>query len=238
MNLPLELLVSECRSFGLELGERQKQQLEAYAELLIDWNSRMNLTAICQPEEIVVKHFLDSLLLLKHIDLPGGAAVIDVGTGAGFPGMVLKIARPDLELTLLDSLKKRISFLEELGRNLELPVVAVHGRAEELGRRPEYRERYDLATARAVARLAVLGEYCLPFVKPGGRFISMKGPDVSAEIAESVAALRLLGGSNPVVFSESLPDGSGRSFVHIKKISQTPAKYPRASAKITKQPLK
>ena len=197
----------------------------------------MNLTAIIEPLEIVIKHFIDSLALLTAVELPQGASVIDVGTGAGFPSVPVKIVRPDIRLTLLDSLNKRVVFLGALSAALEQENDCIHFRAEEAGRNPEYREQFDLATARAVAHLRELSEYCLPFVRVGGRFAAMKGGDVDAELAESSKAIELLGGEIEKIKHFLLPDDSRRSIIIIKKISQNTTKYPRPSAKIAKNPL-
>ena len=183
-------------AYNVSLDEAAAEKLELYARLLVQWNERMNLTAITDPEGILRKHFVDSLTALPH--LPAGPCrLIDVGTGAGFPGVPLAVVRGDLQLTLLDSLNKRLVFLRELCAALELPVTLIHARAEEGGRQPALREQFDVATARAVAALPVLAEYCLPFVKQGGRFIAMKGPEGEAEAAAAAkAAARLVTGTN------------------------------------------
>ena len=182
---------------GIESTEEQLLQFDRYAELLVEWNKRMNLTAITEPDEMIRKHFLDSAVLLSYVSLPKNAAVIDVGTGAGFPSVPCTILRPDLKLTLLDSLNKRITFLSALCSALGIPAECVHARAEEGGRMPSLREQFDLATARAVAHLRELSEYCLPFVKVGGLFAALKGPDLEEELSEAKSAIRLLGeGSN------------------------------------------
>ncbi|MBQ5798901.1 MAG: 16S rRNA (guanine(527)-N(7))-methyltransferase RsmG [Clostridia bacterium] len=225
-----------CAPF-FTLTDEMCEQLGTYGEMLIEWNEKMNLTAIKEPDEILIKHFYDCLLFLKNVKIPQNARVIDVGTGAGFPGVVLKIARPDIQLTLLDGLNKRITFLNAVLENIGLSATAVHGRAEEFAKKPEYRETYDISCARAVARLNVLTEYCLPFVKSGGQFVSMKGPAAEEELAEAKKAISVLGGEKGGFFAEKLPDESQRCFIKIKKLSQTPTKYPRNSGKITKQPL-
>ena len=225
-----------CAPF-FTLTDEMCEQLGTYGEMLIEWNEKMNLTAIKEPDEILIKHFYDCLLFLKNVKIPQNARVIDVGTGAGFPGVVLKIARPDIDLTLLDGLNKRITFLNAVLEKIGLSATAVHGRAEEFAKKPEYRETYDIACARAVARLNVLTEYCLPFVKSGGQFVSMKGPAAEEELAEAKKAISVLGGEKGGFFAEKLPDESQRCFIKIKKLSQTPTKYPRNSGKITKQPL-
>lgn len=221
----------------IELSDGQLAQLDRYAELLAEWNQKMNLTAITDPEGILIKHFLDSILPFTMVPLAHGASLIDVGTGAGFPAIPLLIWRPDLRITLLDSLKKRLTFLEAVLAECGLPAQTIHSRAEDGGRQPALREQFDLATARAVANLRELSEYCLPYVKPGGMFYALKGGDAAAEIKGAEKAIHLLGGrleKSPVY---SLPDGSGRTLVCIKKISQTSTKYPRNAAKMAKSPL-
>ena len=237
INFPLDKIIPICREFGVELGKRECEQLNLYGNLLLEWNEKLNLTAITDPYEVVIKHFLDCILFFKNVDVPKNASVIDVGTGAGFPGVVLKIIRPDINLTLLDSLNKRIIFLREITESLGLDANCTHMRAEEGGKNPLYREQYDIATARAVAQLPVLSEYCLPFVKKNGLFVAMKGPTGAEEAEEAARACHILGGDKPQIICEKLPTNEERSFILIKKISQTPPKYPRISAKISKQPL-
>lgn len=236
MNERYTYLASLCNDF-YTLTEETANRLERYGELLIKWNEKMNLTAITDPDEIIIKHFYDCLLFLKHNDIPQNASVIDVGTGAGFPGLVLKIARPDIKITLLDSINKRLIFLNEVANDLGLEVENLHSRAEDAGKMSEYREKYDIATARAVARLNVLSEYCLPFVKVGGSFVAMKGPTAPEELDGALSAIKKLGGEKAIQINETLPDDSRRVFVKIKKISQTPPQFPRISAKISKKPL-
>jgi 16S rRNA (guanine(527)-N(7))-methyltransferase RsmG len=223
--------------YGIPLSDLQLRQFAFYAETLVDWNTRMNLTAITEPEEIAVKHFLDSLMLLKRADIPEGASVIDVGTGAGFPGLPLKIARPDLRLTLLDSSAKRVGFLREVAEALGVAAEAIHGRAEELGQKPERREQYGLVTARAVAALPLLCEYCLPFVQVGGVFAALKGPGIRAEAEDATLAIAKLGGKLQSIEEFELPNRNSRTIVLVQKISQTPPEYPRTHAKIAKRPL-
>lgn len=221
---------------GFALTEQQLEQFDQYAEFLVEYNEKVNLTAITDPEGIEIKHFLDSLLLLKAVKLGEGASVIDVGTGAGFPSVPAKIVREDLQLTLLDGLNKRIVFLEELSRRLGQQNTALHGRAEEAAR-GELREQFDLATARAVADLRVLAEYCLPFVKVGGVFAALKGPDGPAEVEAAKKAISMLGGKVETVKSFTLPGQQARTVAVIRKVQPTPAKYPRHGGKISKQPL-
>ena len=225
-----------CADF-ITLDDVACRRLSHYGELLIEWNNKINLTAITDPDEILIKHFYDCLLFLRHTAVAPGAKIIDVGTGAGFPGLVLKIARPDISLCLLDSLQKRITFLQAVLEELSLDVETVHARAEELARKEQYREQFDIATARAVARLNVLAEYCMPYVKTGGLFVSLKGPAAEDEVCEAAGALSMLGGGECSAIRECLPDGSARTILTVRKISQTSTKYPRNSSKISKQPL-
>ena len=219
---------------NLQLSTIQIEKLTTYADLLVEWNEKINPTAITDPEGIAEKHFLDSIIPLKYLELPQNASVIDVGTGAGFPGIPMKIYREDLKLTLLDSLNKRINFLNEVSERLELSAECVHMRAEEGGKSP-LREKFDLATARAVAALPVLCEYTLPFVKKGGYFVALKGPNEDISPAEN--AINILGGQILSVNDYKLPSGDERRLIIIKKISQTPTKYPRNSAQISKKSL-
>lgn len=236
MAIPLVLLEKGAADFGVHLTGEMLDQFVKYAALLLEWNEKINLTAITDPEEIVYKHFIDSLALLGKAALPEGARLIDVGTGAGFPGVPLKIVRPDLRVTLFDSLNKRLLFLRALCEELGLACEYVHARAEEAGR-GALREAFDAVTARAVAALPALCEYCLPFAKLGGWFYAWKGPDCAEETAAAAGAIRLLGGGEEKYECFQLPDGNGRSLIEIKKIRPTPTKYPRQSTKITKSPL-
>lgn len=230
-----ELLKNTAGEIGIELSDLQLKQFDKYAELLVDWNTKMNLTGITEPNEIVIKHFVDCLYIFKYTDFPENASVIDVGTGAGFPGIVMLIARPDLQLVLLDSLQKRLNFLQAVLDELKLNATLVHARCEYAGKKVEYRERFDFAVARAVAPLNILCEYCLPFVKQNGLFVSMKGAKDERAIANN--ACSLLGAELENNFSYKLAEENSRNIVHYKKISQTATKYPRNSAKISKQPL-
>lgn len=222
---------------NIELPPHITEQLSIYGSLLTEWNEKINLTAITDPEGIVIKHFTDCLSVLKHISLKESSSLIDIGSGAGFPGMVLKILRPKAQVFLLDGHAKRFIFLEALQNELGIFTENIHQRAELASKDEKYREKFDFVTARAVARLSVLDEYCLPFLKLNGTFVSMKGPDPEEEVREAEKGICLLGGEKPEIFKEYLPDGSCHSFITVKKISQTPTKYPRASGKITKQPL-
>lgn len=239
--IDVERLMEGAAQYGVQLTREQGEQFDCYAALLVERNQKINLTAIVEPEEILVKHFLDSLTLLSLWSPPALQAhstrVIDVGTGAGFPGIPLKIACPELDVTLLDSLNKRILFLEAVSQALGLSVHCVHSRAEDGGHNPLYREQFDLATARAVANLRELAEYCLPFVKKGGVFLAMKGWEVEEEAEGASRAIQLLGGRISTVEKLRLPLDCGRALVKVEKISQTPAKFPRIPAKIAKNPL-
>lgn len=234
----LNVLIEGSKEFGLELSDDQLRMLSSYAQLLVEWNEKINLTAIIDEEGIAIKHFLDSFSLIPLI--PGQVtSVIDVGTGAGFPGIPLKIAREKLKVTLLDSLEKRVKFLNEVCSQLELKDIhSVHGRAEDFGVDKKYREGYDLAVARAVASLPVLLEYCLPFVKVGGYFMAMKGPDAKEELILSGKALETLGGELVEAKTFSLPHTNyERCIIIVKKCRHTPANYPRKSGKPSKQPI-
>lgn len=230
-----ELLKKHCPTLSSEALDN----FDTYAQLLVKWNETMNLTGITEPDEIVIKHFVDSLVLLDFID--DAKRVIDVGTGAGFPGLPLAIARPDLNITLMDSLQKRLFFISAVqeatgvGVKTDGIVHLNHSRAEDLGHDEDYREDYDIATARAVAPLNVLAEYCMPFVKVGGRFIALKGGDNELSLASN--AIEVLGGKVEKSVSYKLPNGDARSIVVIKKISQTPTQYPRKAKKVTTKPL-
>lgn len=234
----IEFLKKAAQAEGFLLSDQQLAAFERYAELLVEWNQKMNLTAITEPEEIAVKHFVDSLMLLKYIDLPENGSLIDVGTGAGFPGIPIKIYSPSVRVTLLDALNKRINFLDAVSKELGQENRCLHLRAEEGGRKPELREQFDVATARAVASMTALAEYCLPYVKVGGVFAALKGFEIESELEEAKPAIKLLGGKIERVEQYTLAGELKRSVVVIKKISQCSTKYPRNSAKIVKNPLK
>lgn len=222
------------KKYELDLPSEVYGKLEIYADFLVKYNENVNLTAIIDGREIFVKHFLDSILLLKYVDIPSNSSIIDVGTGAGFPSVPMKIYRPDLKITLLDSLNKRINFLQQLCEMTQIDAEFIHGRAEDYGKESQYREKFDFSCARAVANLSVLSEYCIPFVKIGGYFISMKGPNEI--IDESNKAVELLGGKIKSDIQYSLENDT-RRIIAIEKISQTPTKYPRNSSQIKKKPL-
>ena len=231
------LLISDAERLGITLTDEQISRFETLSELLVEQNKTMNLTAITDPAGIAVKHFADSISVLTAAEMPNGARVLDVGTGAGFPGIPLLIMRPDLDLTMIDSTAKKLKYVENTVNELGLIATTLHTRAEEAGQSKEYREKFDFVCSRAVAALNVLCEYCLPFVKQNGLFIAMKGAKAQEEIDGAKAAIKLLGGKIIAEKSFSLSDGGERTLVVIKKISQIPPKYPRPSAQIAKKPL-
>lgn len=230
-----DFLREQAQRIGIELDEMALDRFELVEQRLLRWNNHINLTAITDSDEIVIKHFIDSLTVLSAADIKNGASVIDVGCGAGFPGLPILIARPDLDLTFLDSIGKKLSYIKEVLRYNGLMGEVIHERAEVLGADDDYRESYDYAVTRAVAPLNVLAEYCLPLVKLGGYYISMKGAD--DEVAIGKSAIEKLGGKIEKVISLKLPNGDSRNLIMIKKISQTPAKFPRKSKKISTRPL-
>ena len=225
--------------YGLPLDAKQIEKFGIYYRLLIEWNAKMNLTAITEPREVAVKHIVDSLTALRGIEERDSLRLIDVGTGAGFPGIPLKIVRPDLQLTLLDSLKKRVHFLETVVEALGLQgAECLHGRAEEAARQSALRERFDIAASRAVARLPVLAEYLLPFVRIGGTAIALKGLHSEEEAKESERAVKILGGRAIESIPVALPGLSDkRAVLVIKKERPTPKAYPRKAGKPAKEPL-
>lgn len=229
-------LEAKCAALGIALTGPMLDALDQYAEILVEYNQKVNLTAITDPEGIEDKHFADSLLLANLPETAG--KLVDVGTGAGFPGMVAKIFKPELQLTLMEPTGKRVEFLKYVCAQLGLSGVEfAKERAEEAARKV-WREQFDVATARGVAALPMLSEYCLPLVKVGGVFLAMKGPGAAEELAESGAALKKLGGKGSGVAEFHLPGGEVRNIIRIKKISQTPPVYPRNGGKIAKSPLK
>ena len=239
MKYNLEKFETGLRKLNIELSDAQIQQFLDYYELLVEWNKVMNLTAITEFDEVIEKHFLDSLCLVKSMDLSKPLMVLDLGTGAGFPGIPLKIAFPQLEITLMDSLNKRINFLNEVIGKLGLKkITAVHGRAEEMARKKEYREMFDLCVSRAVANLSSLSEYCLPFVKKDGCFVSYKSAESDQEIADAKNAIFLLGGKTGEIVKYQVPGSDmGRALVKINKVKQTPKAYPRKAGTPSKNPL-
>lgn len=233
-----EILSSATADYKTQLTEEKLSKFEVYYKLLKKWNEKINLTAITDAEGVAVKHFADSLSILNYCNIPQNAKVLDVGTGAGFPGVVLKIVRPDIQLFLLDSLKKRFLFLDALLSELDLDAEFLRGRAEEYGQDIDLRESFDLVVSRAVAQLNTLSEYCLPFVKLSGRFIAFKGSGADEEIKSSKKAFQVLGGKLRKIHTFKLPfDGGSRSLVEIEKIQPTPGKYPRNNGRIKAKPL-
>lgn len=234
-----KFLISEVNKIGVNLSSKQVEQFMNYYSLLLEWNSFMNLTAITDFQDVVIKHFVDSISLIKAIDLHQSFSLIDIGTGAGFPGIPLKIVFPNLKVTLLDSLQKRIKFLDEVILKLNLNEIdAVHGRAEDFAKPDKLRELYDLCVSRAVANLSVLSEYCIPFVKPGGNFISYKSEKLIEELEKAKKAIFLLGGRLEKQIEFNLDNGNiYRNFVIIKKVQNTPKQYPRKSGVAIKKPI-
>lgn len=236
LNFPL--LERTLAAHGVTLDKEALMRLDLYAERLIETNRQFNLTAVTDPDEVTVKHFADSLVLLGKTEFPAGASLLDVGTGAGFPGLALKLARPDLQVAFLDGTRKKLGFISSVLEETGLAGETLHLRAEEAGKLPKYREKFDFVTARAVADMAVLVEYCLPFVRAGGLFLAMKSAAAEEEVQNAAGAVRLLGGKTEQNLLFDLVENTPRRIVFVRKISQTPPKYPRASAKIAKSPLK
>ena len=221
----------------IDLKKEQIEQFYNYMKLLLEWNEKINLTAIIEPKEVIIKHFIDSLTISKYI--PQGATFVDMGTGAGFPGIPLKIYRKDIKITLVDSLNKRIKFLDEVIKKLNLEdIETIHSRAEEFGRNSKYRERFDVATSRAVANLATLSEYLLPLVKLKGKCICMKGPDIEEETQNGKKAIKILGGNISKVDIFELPKTDiKRTILIVDKVEKTPSKYPRKPGMPSKEPI-
>lgn len=235
-----QLLIDGAEQMGVSLNETQVAQFIRYKNLLQQWNEKMNLTAIVDDKEIILKHFLDSLSLAQFMKIDENTSIIDVGTGAGFPAVPIKIACPICNITLLDSLNKRLNFLNEVINELELSKIqCIHSRAEDGGRKPELRERYDYSVARAVSKLSVLAELCLPYVRVGGFFFAMKGREVEEETNEAKKVLKLLGSRIVDIKTVNIPFSDiGHSIIMIKKYRQTPPLFPRNAAQITKSPIK
>lgn len=232
-------LIAHAKTIGVKVYPSQADQFQTYLDMLLERNEVMNLTAITDPHEAVIKHFVDSLTFLKAVDMKKGAKVIDVGTGAGFPGVPLKIMRPDIQLTLLDSLNKRLKFLEEVCVAIGIEATCIHKRAEEAGRDVKLRESFDIATARAVANMNTLAEYCIPLIKMKGLFVAMKGPGLEEEMKLAKRAISTLGCKIVKNVPVTLPDEerSERNIAVMQKIVYTPKTYPRHGGTITKKPL-
>ena len=234
-----QIFETKLSELGITLNEAQKRQFDQFYELLVEWNKVMNLTGITEYEEVNEKHFVDSLSIVKAIDMDSVETVIDIGTGAGFPGIPLKIAFPNLKVVLLDSLNKRIQFLNTVIDTLQLTdIQTIHGRAEDFAKQQAYREQFDLCVSRAVANLATLSEYCLPYVKVDGMFIPYKSGEITEELQQSQNAIHVLGGKVTDVVKFRLPGTEiGRSFVKIKKVQNTAKKYPRKAGLPSKEPI-
>lgn len=231
-------LIKEAAKLNIEVSDKANSNLEEYAKMMLHYNEFMNLTAITEPDEIREKHFLDSITLLLSGKLTENCSLIDIGAGAGFPSIPVKIAREDINLTMLDSLNKRINFLNDVIERLGIKNArAIHSRAEDAGKNKDLREKFDVATARAVADLAVLAEYALPFVKVGGYFVAMKGTAPQEEIDNAKKAIREMGGELEEVKEVVLPSGINHSLVIARKVVPTPSKYPRKAGKPSKEPI-
>ena len=235
-----DILRQGIKDFGIEVNDQMISDLKIYREILVDWNQKMNLTGIEEEKEVFIKHFLDSISAVSNGYIKDGISLIDVGTGAGFPGLPLKICLQNIKLTLLDSLNKRINFLQEVSNTVNLKDVEfIHGRAEDFGKNSDYREQYDVATARAVAGLPILMEFCVPFVKVGGYFVCLKGPNANLELEESKMAMDILGLEFVEKIDIELPNEELKHNILVfKKIKNTPEKYPRKAGKPAKSPIK
>lgn len=237
MEYKFDKFLDEVNKLSIKLSDKQLEQFRIYYEMLVEKNKVMNLTGITEWDEVLEKHFLDSISLIRVIDLNKELRVMDMGTGAGFPGLPLKILFPDLKVTLADSLNKRVKFLQEVIDELELEgIEAIHGRAEDLAKDKNFRQQYDLSVSRAVANLSTLSEYCLPFVKIGGQFISYKSGECEEEVDASKKAIFVLGGKIKEVIKFELGE-SGRSFIVIDKVNGTPKEYPRKAGTPAKKPI-
>ncbi len=237
--IDMQPLIDGCSEMGIELSEKQVSLFSKYLELIIEWNQKFNLTAITEPNEIIVQHFLDSISTLKLNKIGSEARILDMGSGAGFPGIPLKIMIPQLRLSLVDSVQKKVGFLNEVIKQLELEdTVAIHARAEDLANIEDQREAYDVVVSRAVAELRVLSEYCLPFLKKDGYFISHKGPGAADEVELAKNAIKLLGGEWLETVEARIPySDRTHNLIIIKKIKNTPKKFPRSPGKPRKDPL-
>lgn len=232
-------LIENMKMISVELTNKQVSQFIKFYEMLVEWNKVMNLTGITEYDEVVMKHFVDSLSIVKVNGFDNVTTIIDVGTGAGFPGIPLKIVFPEIKITLLDSLNKRIKFLNAVIDELELEnIETIHGRAEDFSKKEDYREQYDLCVSRAVANLATLSEYCLPYVKEDGYFLPYKSGDIKEEAANSKKAVKILGGSIEDIISFEIPDTDmARTILKIHKTKATPKRFPRKAGLPTKEPI-
>lgn len=237
-NEAIEILKVNADKLNIQLSQEQLEKFRIYLDFLLLYNEHTNLTAITEPNQVVTKHFLDSLLLTKTVKFVENSSLVDIGTGAGFPGVPVKIACPQIKLSLIDSLNKRLVFLSKLSEKLQLDYEVIHKRAEECGKDVNYREKFDFVTSRAVASFNVLAEYCMPYVKVGGKFVALKGPNVEEELNNAKDAITKLGGKIIGKQFFDLPDGSGkRNIIIIEKVRKTPLEYPRQGVKIAKNPL-
>jgi len=235
-----EILISGAKNYGIELDDEKVEKFLKYIQLLKNWNEKINLTAITEDVEIIKKHFLDSISIVKSNLINDDISIIDVGTGAGFPGIPIKIIKPNTRVVLLDSLQKRVNFLNEVIQELKLEgIEAVHSRAEDAARSEKYREKFDIATARAVAHMSILTEYCMPFVKVNGHFVALKGPSIEEEINESKNAIGTLGGRLEKIIETTIPEYDvNHKLIIVEKIKATDKKYPRKPSQIEKKPIK
>lgn len=235
----VEILKNGIEDFGIEASDKMLADFQKYKELLVEWNQKMNLTGIEDEKEVFIKHFLDSVSAVTKGYIKNGMSLIDVGTGAGFPGMPLRICLPELKVTLLDSLNKRINFLNLVVRELGLKnVKTIHSRAEDGARKPELREKFDVATSRAVANMAVLSEFCMPYVKKGGYFVALKGPAIDEELENGSNAIKILGGELQGIIEISIEETDLKhNIVEVKKVKNCPKTYPRKAGTVNKKPL-
>lgn len=235
-----DIMSQACKDVGLPFNEDTYNKFNQYKDMIKDWNEKINLTAIVDDEQIFKKHFIDCIKIFKFSPLKEAKNIIDIGTGAGFPGIPIKIMKQELDLILLDSLNKRVNFLNEVVSKIKLNnVETIHGRAEDFSRQPKYREQVDIAVSRAVANLAVLSELCIPYVKVGGYFVAMKGPSVDDEIKDGKRAISILGGKIDDVIKINIEDSDlDHNLVIIEKIKETPKAYPRKAGTASKKPLK
>ncbi len=231
-----QILTDGIAALSGEITEKQIEQFERYSKLLVEWNEKMNLTAVTDPDGISVKHFLDSILPLFFVDMSGIGTIADIGTGAGFPGLPIKIMMPDVHMTLIDSLNKRVNFLNTVSEEIGIDgITCIHGRAEELGRNRDFREQFDAVVSRAVANMTVLCEYCLPYVAVGGVFIALKAENSAQELDAARPMIGTLGGKVEQVISAPLPMSDiVRELIVIRKVAETPTKFPRRADKIKK----